>query len=288
MAAPASTRFTMTVKSLPRILLSVREQNNGRLIVTIQGAGNKTRDLGIPAQAPGRTDRHNVRIAHQKFSMHPSTLSATHNQLHFHQISGDGKKRNEYHVTNAITSKRFAPLFIKRYSALKDPSYDLKKGNNVINLGNYDVSWFSLILCVLVAHKDCAFTEKSYDVSTAQQQFRDFRLVILWSFFTLPATDFSMVTGFATLRPEEALNDEDRKMRERLMAGLDAHEAISMFISLRDGIRDEGIATAQQFVPEAFAQNPETILIARCRYFRSGEYTNKVVKAIKAKTAYRP
>jgi hypothetical protein len=172
---------------------------------------------------------------------------------------------------------------MKRYSALKDPSYDLKNGGNVTNLGSYDVRWFSLILCALVARNDCVFTEKHYDISTAQHQFRDFRLVLLWSFFILPATDFSMLQGFVTLRPEEAINDKDRKIRERAMAGLDAHDAISTFISMRDELRDEGVTTAERFVPAVFSQTPGLVDMALCRYFRSGEYTNKVIKALKAR-----
>lgn len=283
MVAPASTRFTITVNGSQRVLLSVREQNNGRLIVTMQGAGNKTRDLGIPAQDAGLTDRHNVRIAHQKFSIHPSALSLTHNQLHFHQVSGDGTKLDGYHVTKAISSGRFAPLLMKRYSALLDPCYDLKKGSNAVNLGKYDVSWFNLILCVLVARNDCIFTEKSYDVSIAQHKFRDFRLILLTSFFIMPANDFSMVNGFLTVRPEEAENEEERKIRERIMEGWDAEEAISTFISLRDGLRDEGIATAMRFVPDVFKKTPRLVDMARCRYFRTGEYSNKVMKALKAR-----
>jgi len=262
--------------------MAVREKDNGRLIVTLQGAGNRFRDLGITPQQPG-TERHNLRIAHQKFSIHPSSQSATHNQLHFHQIFGDGQKGDQYHVTRAITSNKFAPLFIKRYSALSGPVYDLKRGPNVTNLGKYDVQWFTLILGALVARRDCVFNEKSHDLACLQFKYREFSLVILWCFFILPATDFSMITGFITLRPEDALNDEDRATRERVMAGWTAADAIGNFKALRDGLRDEGIASTQNFVPEAFKANPEATAVAQSRYFRSGEYSNKVIKALKAR-----
>jgi hypothetical protein len=131
MPVPATSRFAVTVKGVPRAILAVREKDNGRLIVTLQGAGNKIRDLGMLPERPGFTPQHNVRIAHQKFSIHPSSQSATHNQLHFQQIFGDGQKKDRHHVTRAITLKRFAPLFIKRYSALSGPIYDLKRGSNV-------------------------------------------------------------------------------------------------------------------------------------------------------------
>jgi hypothetical protein len=132
------------VKGTRRTLLSVREQNNGRLIVTVQGAGNKKRDLGIPSEQPGASPEHNVRISHQKFSVHPSTLSGENNQLHFHQILENGTKRDDYHVTNAIKSGRYALLFTKRYSDLRDSIYDLKKATNIRDLGVYDSECFTL------------------------------------------------------------------------------------------------------------------------------------------------
>ncbi|MGY4437053.1 hypothetical protein ACVWWO_009530 [Bradyrhizobium sp. F1.13.1] len=243
-------------------------------------------DLGISefqTKPAPRVFKHNVRIEHQKFSIHPSAESATHNQLHFHQILADGEKRDVYHVTNAISGNRFAPLFIKRYSNLRDPIYSLKQGGNAINLGSYDTGWFSLILCVLVAHTDRRFTARSHDISVLQHRFQNFSLILLWSFFVLPATNFSMLSGFMTLRPEDAADVRERVFRENLMSGWDDQDAISNFSLIRDGLRDEGIQTAMRFVPEAFEQNPSAVALAECRYFRSGEYTNKVIKALKAR-----
>ncbi|MGJ4920590.1 hypothetical protein ACQR0Y_08045 [Bradyrhizobium oligotrophicum] len=283
MPAPASTRFTVSHKANQRIVLSVREQNNGRLIITVQSTGNKFRDLGVPAQNEGITPRHNVRIAHQKFSIHPSAKSTEHNQLHFHQVFDDGVKEDRYHVTKAIKSGRFAPLFVRRYSSLRDTCYDLRRGGNIANVGEFDPDRFSMVLCVLVGQSDCMFRGRTYDISTFQRAFREFRIVILGSFFLLPATDFSMISGFMTLRPEDATSEEDRKFRERVMEGWDAQEAILAFSELRNRIRDEGIETAIRFVPEMFRQTPGLIEMARCRYFKSGEFNNKVIKALRSK-----
>jgi hypothetical protein len=151
------------------------------------------------------------------------------------------------------------------------------------NLGKYDTGWFTLILSVLVARKDCKFNERSHDFSCLQVKFRDFRLVFLWCYFSLPATDFSMIGGFKTFRPEEAANETDRAMMERFMAGWTASEAMENLKARRDSLRDEGIATAQRFAPAAFVTNPQIPFLARARYFRFGECTNKVIKALKGK-----
>jgi hypothetical protein len=263
MSAPASSRFAVAVKGIPRTLLSVREQDSGRLIVTIQGAGNKLRDLGIPLDQQGTSTKHNVRIAHQKFSIHLSDGSLKHNQLHFHQVSANGEKKDGYHVTNAIGSGRFAPLFAKRYSDLQSSAYDLKKATNVTKLGAYDTNKFTLVACVFIAHRDRVFDLRAYDFSCVQVPYKCFRLVILVSFFLLVPHQSSMLIGASTLRPEEALNDEDRKFRESMMTGYDAQGAAQYFQSLREMMREEALGTALKAAPQQFAQTPVLLDLAR-------------------------
>jgi hypothetical protein len=285
LARPATTRFAVSAENNTRVLLSVREKNSGRLIVTTPGSGNLLRDPGIPGRDyPGYSPSHGVRIAHQKFSIHPSQLSQAHNQLHFSQILANGEKQDGYHVTQAIEDKKFAPLFIKRLSALRDPVYFLKKATNAVRLDTFDVNAFSMIIFVLIGPSGSKFLVRGVDFDVHQTHFRLFSIVLLWSYFILPSNDFSYIGGFLTIDPTIADNEHEKEMLESLMQGVEPQKGVEMYSTLRDLLREEALLTASRWVPDLFHTSSEAVFkLARLRYFRTGKYNNKVLRAIHKK-----
>ncbi|WP_441255753.1 hypothetical protein [Tardiphaga sp. 285_C5_N1_2] len=280
MPSPASTRFAMTVSGKPRVFLSVREHVSGRLIVTMQGVGNKLRDAGSVPESTGSSVHHNVRIAQQKFSVHPSEESAEYNQLHFNQILATGEKKDAYHVTSALRSRRFAPLFVKRYSNLNSPVYDPKKASNVVDVSQYDSDYFTAIVFCLIAGKGVKFDHRQYDVDVYQRDFARFSIVLLSSFFCMRATDHSFVTGFVTIAPENATNEAERAILQQVMLGYSAEESLFQFNVHRDLLREEGIRTAERFAPQ-MENEPKFRKWAEGRYFKSGAMSNKIYKVMR-------
>ncbi|WP_441280484.1 hypothetical protein [Tardiphaga sp. 862_B3_N1_1] len=277
---PASTRFTLTSDARKRVIMSAREQRSGQLIITLQSTGNKLRDLGLPAETEGVTATHNVRIAQQKFSVHPSALSASNNQLHFNQVSGNGAKTDRYHVTNAIKSGRFAPLFAKRYSDLHDPVYDPKRGSNLVSIGDFDPKTFTAMVLCLIGARGTKFNARQHDMSIEQHNFEQFSVVLLSTFFVSTALSSSALFGFITIDPNHATNASERGILENVMNGFSPSDAISHFLTIRDMMRGEAIRTAMRSSPEVW-RDPQVQKIAECRYFGSGRPSGKVFKAIR-------
>lgn len=282
MAEPATTRIAVTVENKRRMILAIRERNSGDLIVTTPGTGNKARDAGIPTKSPGRSPSHNVLITSQKFSIHTSDASATHNQLHFRQDVAQGEPLDFYHVTRAVKSGTFAPLFIKRLTALRDPVYDPKKATRVRTLDTFDNNKFNMVMFVLVGGPDSKFRARASDLNVTQLSFSRFGLTILWSYFLPASNDFSYMSTFMTIDPQHAGDAPEKAALERWMEGVDSNQALDLFLLLRSNLREEALVTAARWVPEFYEKEKATFeKLARAPFFRTGHMTNKIRKALR-------
>jgi hypothetical protein len=131
-------------------------------------------------------------ISDQRYSIHTSPNSANDiNTVKYTYRVGEHLK-NGYLYTKAVKAKQgFAPIFSRSCPDLSKPHYRPKQSKNAktISLGSYDPRFFLFIYSVFVAHPDLEFNwYVPEDFCYAQHRFTRFRIIVVWSFLTVPST----------------------------------------------------------------------------------------------------
>jgi hypothetical protein len=147
-------------------------------------------------------------IKEQRYSIHPSPESPDGNLLKSTMRIAAGKTFHTRHWTKAIKSGQgYAPMFVQRCPTLDSENYSVTKaGIQELSLGSYDPQHFTPFFGVLVAARDnefelpvaTQFPAIFVPINVAQHQFRSVRLIVLWSFLSLPSHPSSMASLFQT------------------------------------------------------------------------------------------
>lgn len=187
----------INVHGKPRVLFSVTDPPNGEMKLS-----RKYPDVIRPHGAP--PDPNARRFLEQYFSIHPSNESAYANNLLKATTVVEGGEKNEYcHLTKVIKSKRnFAFLYVQRLPKLDAHTFDLtkKEAPAKIDLGSYDPAHFTLYLGVMFAARDTLFSAPPPPhINVAQHAFNTVRLIVFWSFLSLPSHPSSMTYHLLTL-----------------------------------------------------------------------------------------
>ncbi len=263
MGTPSAGRFTLTANGRVRSVLSVAERKNkGDLVLTLR-AGGRSRDLGRQIHEDSSYPHHGKAISEHRISIHASRESLSGvNTIKLTRLHEDGTEQTRANVTSAIKQEnQFSFVYLHRCSDLLTEEYDVGETDaKNISLGSFD-SLFTPIFAVFVGHADRAFHQPlKPGCNIIQRVFLDFRLVILWSFLSVPAHESAMLMHNITFPNTPQLGK-----------GSDERKCIHMFKSMRVAAANEFFEVLSGFWRDGIT--PDTTLVRmmeNAKFFDSG------------------
>jgi hypothetical protein len=189
--------------AIKRVSFCIRADDDNRELFSI-GESDKTGELklffrrslysnfnnkgdGIPA---GKL------ISEQRISIHTSPDSARGINTIKRTYRVGEHLNTGYFYTRAIKEKRgFATLFSRSCPNLSKPHYvpTSLKNSQTVSLGAYNPVIFVLTYSVFVGHPDLEFDwYLADDICYTQHRFAKFRIIVIWSFISLPSTGRGM------------------------------------------------------------------------------------------------
>jgi hypothetical protein len=230
-------RFTITTDDgVARTIASVSEKRkDGTLTVRLKSDQlGRLPGLGAPLTAIG------PRLRSQKYSIHASTQSKRNiNYIHHTMIYEDGSAKGNasetVHVTEAIKTNNgnFAMLYWRRCPDLRKDIFKSEgPAAEEIGLGSIDSEHFTLIYSLLATHVDNAFDPSDLrDTNVIERRFSRVKLIILWTFVSLPSHRTSLTGHYSTIDPKDDAAPLD--------PGLTRNEAIARFMHEREVLEKE-------------------------------------------------
>jgi hypothetical protein len=194
-----AVRFAVVKQGTPRCILSIAEMKGGDLILNLR-ANHLSHATGIPFGA-GIDDRGDP-IKEYRYTIHMSPDSKVGiNTIKLHHDLENGTTLTAIQYTAAIKqTNSFAPIYARYCSALHDHRYDIKKINGRYeSLGDLN-NEFTLVFAVFVGPTDRLFSAVGSYFQYRQVKFKEFSVVMLWSFLTAPPHDHSRLMHATTTK----------------------------------------------------------------------------------------
>ena len=229
MSSRNNIRIAVVCGDKPRCILSVKERRNGDLLLDIKGR-QLAHPIGLPFVRPDQWRGDPIR--EYRYSVHMSPASMTGiNTIKLHHILRNGKAITAVQYTAAIKqTNNFSPIYVRQCSALSDAYYDIKAGERFDIVDKFDSDAFVLVFGAFIASAGRTFlSHPSPDIALRQITFREFSLLLMWSFLTVPSHDASSFEHFVT-KPCEAQTH-----------GHDENACIAIFRDARSRLRERFI-----------------------------------------------
>jgi hypothetical protein len=216
-------RYTIKTDGERRVFLSISERASGDVTVILKHADYH---MGV-ASNPDEL------IRTQRYSLHVSPKSLDYSTVK-HTIELDnGRRLTSAHVTSVVKGDvgRFAILFQRLVPDLRNDKYriGIHDKAKICNLGEYDPANFTFSHALIIGSPSHEFPTLGGDFNITQRVFGKFRLVVLWSFLTLPSAPIGRLVHNLTVPPELAGNTELEQQMKNLMDGVDARECINLY-----------------------------------------------------------
>jgi hypothetical protein len=221
-----TTLITINVDGVPREIFSVEEKAaDGKLILKFDGRGAHTDATTYKgASVEDAIKEHHI-------SIHRSLESKTEiNAIHRTMLLQNGRKLETRHYTNAVkTTKQFATVFFERCQDFRRaPPASNTQSDAQISLGWYDPRQFQLVYGIVVGSAEREFIPTTVpdfqQFNISQKIFGVFRLVIIWSFISLPSNPTSNYSVVRTHKPEVIPTLEDPRLQEFLQMTADGYD----------------------------------------------------------------
>jgi hypothetical protein len=200
-------RVSINANGKSRALFSVKDPPNGEMLVS-RKSPDTLRPSGLNPWKMPIIQGVLPAIKEQRYSIHPSLESEDGNLLKSTMKIASGKTFHTHHWTKTIKSgQNYAPMFVQRCPTLDSENYSVTKpGIQELSLGSYDPQHFTPFFGVFVAARDnvfelpvaTQFPAVFVPINVAQHQFHSVRLIVLWSFLSLPSHSSSMASLFQT------------------------------------------------------------------------------------------
>jgi hypothetical protein len=175
----------------PRCILSVKERTNGDLLLDIKGR-QLAHPTGLPFVRPDQWRGDPIR--EYRYSVHMSPASTTGiNTIKLHHILRNGKAITGVQYTAAIKqTNNFSPIYARQCSALSDAYYDIKTDELFDLVDKFDSDAFVLVFGVFIASSGRTFlSHLSADIALQQITLKEFSILLMRSFLTVPSHDAS-------------------------------------------------------------------------------------------------
>lgn len=256
MAESPSTRFAINVNGTPRSLFTVRISNQGSLLLSLKRP-KMFRDFGVIVEDSGKTVEHGKEIAEQRFSVHPSPFLPDENVIHYTMYVDGSPKIEHRHYTRAIKiNRRFALMFAKRCTDLSIGRYNLSSGKGeVISICEYHPTKFTLFCSVLVGPSGLPFDVPNFDCcefhNIVEREFGQFKLVLVYSFFSLPSHSTGAISHYGTIDPATQ-SDEERQVYAHFIDGLYPMQSLVTIFNTFRNLAAEMVSIIKQEASEKY------------------------------------
>lgn len=258
------TRIVINSEGTLRCIGSIRERAHGDLLIDLR-SNQLLRATGMLIGATSLDQTHGVGIREFRYSVHMSRDSRLGiNTIKLTNVLENGEERTAVQMTSAIKqSNSFAGIYVRRCSNLLDDSYNLQRCDEPqIKLGEVN-PLFTLIFAVFVGPRDREFVLPPLSDGRFQQvKFREFSIVIMWTFMGAPSHESAMFGHVVTPpgnNPSRGLNEIDCLMlfhvyRENLKA-----EYIRVFEKIEEAKIAMPMIRKASFFREARRETPEYV-----------------------------
>jgi hypothetical protein len=240
MTATASTRLAVLKNGRPRCVLSIAEKRSGDLILNLRSSqlsSIKAVPFGVDIPMSERGEP----IRDYRYSVHMSSKSSSGvNTIKLHHLLTNGKYRTAIQYTSAIKrSDHFTLLYAKRCSRMDGPGYDLKKTKDAYcDLGTIGDE-FTLCFSVFVGSSSRPFyVPYGPDFQCRQLIFKEFSLVVMYSFLSLPPHDNFGLSHAVTPTGGDP------------SPGYNEAQCVSIFDHLRYQMKEQHIGAIESQAPE--------------------------------------
>jgi hypothetical protein len=242
-------RFTIKVDGARRIFLSASVRASSDVTIILKHADHYEHDISDPG----------TRIVTQRYSLHVSPQSHDYSTVKHTMELENGQRLTSAHVTSVVKENagRFAILFSRLTPDLRADKYKIGiKDKAVIhNFGEYDPRLFTFSHCLMLGPIDHLFPTYPGDFNTNQFIFGQFRIVLLWSFLTLPSSSAGRLVHNLTVPPELANDPTMQNQLRSFMNGSDPQECINLYYSHRAILTQSWLSVVgSQVPPELRAQ----------------------------------
>lgn len=215
---PQKTRIVALVKGVPRRLLSVTENSDGRLIISLSMT-KIAFEQGARAETSDNTQQ-------QKYTVHLSGKWRG-NSIHHTLVHENRPTEETYIDTLAIANGLVEPLYVHMHRDLNYKSAIVPESNKerVVVVSSYEPSYSTLHTLVLLAPKDAdiEFVGRSQSYQRHIVRFREFSLIVLESYTWIPSHDEGNITHLAS-KPK-IIGGEGRGGEYPPMPGVDKMDA---------------------------------------------------------------
>ena len=178
-------------------------------------------------------------IRQHKYSIHPTKLDPSGNQIH-HRIELDsGHKIDTYHFSKALQNNRFAYVSGIRSNDLSHHSHDIGTSKKrEIFIGLIDPSIFSLYFSIIVCGKENKeyFFEDTLNYNFIPFQFSNCIIIVIWSYGLVP-TGSGRFEHTLTVKRGTEVDKTHRKVNKWHIAGFTKNAVIQHYIWHRENLR---------------------------------------------------
>lgn len=194
MARKRQTRIVADVEGGRRILLSIRELNDGRLIISLSKAKYSFWEDGFYRET-----------ITQKYTIHRSEKGAGGNTIH-HTIEAKGVPVRETHIfTKCLKNNLVEPLYVQSMRDTHDQNATHIREKDRIEqitayLPNWSILHFVVFLAPPEAEVDHIDPSKMYERKVVH--FTNFSLLFALSFSLIPSSEKGWIDHAATASPK--------------------------------------------------------------------------------------
>jgi hypothetical protein len=227
---PKTIKFSIEADGAPRLLFSLRESSNKDVMLII-------RPGGFFGDGPEPTNE----VLEQRYSIHRSASSADYNTIvHTIKLAGGNVYRLS-HLTDAIKKRSgFAHVYSRLCPWLDTDQFAASEKDKqfLMSLGAYETGRFTLVHSVFVGACDQEFEcELPRDTNLAQKQFCFLRVVVLWSFLTLPSHAEGYLMHGHTIKPELVPDPVAQEELRKQMRGRSENDCLGLFAASKSLMR---------------------------------------------------
>lgn len=207
----------MTTSEKLRAICRILSNDNERQVFHFKENGDGSVNFRLKAGVQDGYPPFNKLIKDNRISIHSTLESSTFNIIKTHIEFEGGEKESEYYLkTDAIKSyNKFSHIISLRLSNLADEIYGIKSPKNgykIVSLGKFNPKKQVPIISVLVGNKESRFICSSAEFIKVELISTHFKIVILTSYWNMPATDFA--DFISSLTSGKALYGDDFKGHE--------------------------------------------------------------------------
>jgi hypothetical protein len=208
-----------------------------------------------------RTDEQPVTgelFVQSRYSIHTSDKDPTGNSIVYQRMLDGVPTYRKKNWTDAIKSKSgFIPIFGRLCSVMSDEHFTPKATREVINIGEFNPSYFTLCFLVLVGAPERKYTVFGpHNFYVVDYPFQRFRITLLVSYLSLPSDGRSHTTHYMTYRPEEVPPESAAAFRE-LTRGHDEEWCNQVYAEIRRDFFEKHI----QFDPPPGPRELERLMV---------------------------